>query len=64
MKKFVPYEKMSPKQRREIDRTRRGDWGDISPVSRRIESAKQYNRKKAQRWKYSPDDASFLFAAR
>ena len=26
--------------------------------------AKQYNRKKAQRWKHDPDGASFLFAAR
>ena len=63
MKKFVPYDKMSPKQRKEIDRRRRGDWGAISPVSRRVESAKVYNRSKARRWKNETDGGVFLFAA-
>lgn len=49
MKKFVEYEKLSKKQKREIDKARRAAWGDVSPITRRIESAKIYNRKKHQR---------------
>ncbi len=38
MTHFVPYEKMSKKQRRAVDRLRRGDWNGISPVTR-VESS-------------------------
>lgn len=45
MKRFVPYEKMSKKQKREYDRKRRGTW-DISPVTRIAGDGKQhYSRK-------------------
>ena len=46
MKKFVPKEKLSKRARRDLDRSRRETW-DFSPVTRRIESKKLYNRKKA-----------------
>ena len=49
MKAFVPYEKLSKKQRKEIDKARRATWGEVVPVTRRIDSAKIYNRKKHQR---------------
>lgn len=49
MKAFVPYEKMSKKQKREIDREKRATWNEVIPVTRKIESAKIYNRKKHQR---------------
>ena len=49
MKKFVEYEKLSKKQKREIDKAGRATWGDVSPVTKKIESAKIYNRKKSQR---------------
>ena len=49
MKEFVPYEKMSKKQKKEIDKARRAGWGDVIPVTKKIESAKAYNRKKHQR---------------
>ena len=49
MKKFVEYEKLSKKQKREIDRAKRATWGDVSPVTKKVESAKIYNRKKHQR---------------
>ena len=45
MEKFVPYEKMSKKQKREIDRAKRNTW-DINPVTRKTENKKAYNRKK------------------
>ena len=49
MKKFVEYEKLSKRQKREIDKARRATWGDVSPVTKKVESAKIYNRKKCQR---------------
>ena len=49
MKTFVPYEKLSKKQKREIDKARRATWGEVVPVTKRIDSAKIYNRKKHQR---------------
>lgn len=44
--RFVPYEKLSKKKKRELDRAKRGDWGGISPVTRRAPDTKKYDRKK------------------
>jgi len=33
MKRFVEYEKLSKKKKREIDKARRATWGDIVPVT-------------------------------
>lgn len=49
MNNFIPYEKMSKKQRRDIDRMRRGSWNGVNPIIRRIESKKAYNRKKVSK---------------
>ena len=49
MKKFVEYEKLSKKQKREIDKAKRMGWGDVIPVTKKVESAKLYNRKKCRR---------------
>ena len=56
MEKFIPYEKLSKKRRRELDRQRRSDWGVVKPVTRKIESGKVYKRKKAK-----PEDSDFAF---
>ena len=48
MEKFIPYEKLSKKKKRELDAARRTLW-TISPVTRRPENSKAYNRKKAQK---------------
>ena len=48
MKAFVPYEKLSKKQKKEIDKAKRATWGEVVPVTKRIDSAKIYNRKKHQ----------------
>ena len=47
MTKFIPREKMSKKARRELDRAQRGMW-EFSPVSRKVESRKVYNRKRSR----------------
>ena len=54
MKEFVPAEKMSKKAKRELDRARRKTW-DVSPVSRKIENKKHYDRKRKSHARY--DDA-------
>ena len=47
--KFVPYEKLSKKSRRALELSRRGDWGALSPVTRKAENPKAYNRAKAKK---------------
>ena len=63
MEKFVPYEKLSKKEKRRLDQARRGSWGDVNPVSRKVESKKAYNRKRTQDWKREhPDSVSLSFS--
>ena len=52
MEKFVPFEKLSKKEKRKQNRARRNGWGALSPVTRKPLNPKAYNRRKAQR----PDD--------
>ncbi len=51
MDNFIPYEKLSKKEKRKVDNLRRGNWGGMSPVTRRPENSKAYNRKRTQDWK-------------
>ncbi len=49
MEKFIPYEKLSKKQKRLRSAARRKDWGGLSPVTRRPENPKAYKRSKARK---------------
>ena len=51
MEKFIPYEKLSKKEKRKIDKARRQTWGDLNPVTRKPENSKAYNRNKSRNWK-------------
>ena len=51
MKKMIPYEKLSKKEKRRIDQVRRQTWCELNPVTRKPENSKEYNRRKAQDWK-------------
>ena len=51
MEKFIPYEKLSKKEKRKLDNTRRQTWGVLNPTTRKGENMKIYNRKKRQDWK-------------
>ena len=51
MEKYIPYEKLSKKEKRKIDQARRQTWGELNPVTRKPETSKAYNRKKSQAWK-------------
>ena len=58
MEKFIPYEKLSKKKKRELEKARRGTWGEQSPVTRKAQSAKVYDRNKARKKIF--DDSSFV----
>ena len=61
MEKYIPYEKLSKKKRRELDARHRGSWNGFSPVTRRPENPKAYNRQKARKRSDDfPDRAFFL----
>ncbi len=49
MQKFVPFEKLSKKERERVNKARRATWGALNPVTRKPENPKAYNRKKLQK---------------
>lgn len=51
MEKFIPYEKLSKKQKRQLDAQKRRTWGTQNPVTRTPQNSRAYNRKRAQSWK-------------
>ena len=46
MTKYIPYEKLSKKEKRKFDSSKRNTWGSFSPVIRKPENSKAYNRSK------------------
>lgn len=56
-KKLIPYEKMSKKHKREMDRKKRNTWNGFNPVTRKPENPKAYKRKQALKWD-DPDSVS------
>ena len=64
MDKFIPYEKLSKKKRRELDRLHRGSWNSINPVTRKTANGKVYNRKKARKIDYQSAPCFFIFSER
>ena len=57
MEKFIPYEKLSKKKKRELNQKRRSSWCGVNPVTRKPTNPKAYNRQKAWKWNY--DDSSY-----
>jgi len=55
----IPYEKLSKRKRKEMDQRRRKGWGEVSPVTRRSENPKAYNRQKARRWEQNSEAGPF-----
>ena len=51
MEKFIPYEKLSKKEKRKMDLAKRQTWGELNPVTRKPENSKAYNRNKTRNWK-------------
>ena len=44
--KFVPFEKLSKKKQRELNKQQRTTWGSLDPTTRKPENSKAYNRNK------------------
>lgn len=61
MKKFVPYEKLSKSKKRELDRKKRVTWGNVNPVTKKVESKKLYKRKSRNFTDYSDGFGTFSF---
>ena len=61
MEKFIPYEKLSKKEKRKLDLAKRQTWGELNPVTRKPENTRAYSRKRTQDWKKElPNPASFI----
>ena len=64
MEKFIPYEKLSKKEKRKIDLTKRQTWGELNPITRKPQISKAYNRNKSRNWKreyHETDSGMFIF---
>ena len=48
MGKFVTLDKMSKKQKREFYSMRRGTWGELSPVTKKVKNGKQTAKRQIQ----------------
>lgn len=51
---FVPYEKLSKKEKKKIDSLKRRDWNGLNPVTRvaETEKTKKYSRKEKHPVRY------------
>ncbi len=61
MEKFIPYEKLSKKEKRRHDAMQRGTWGVLNPVTRKSPNPKAYSRKKTRKWMEDPYTVSFFY---
>jgi hypothetical protein len=61
MEKFIPFEKLSKKQQQKLMAQKRGNWGGLSPVTRKPENPKAYNRQKARKWSEDSMAVSSVF---
>ncbi len=61
MEKFIPYAKLSKKEKRRRNAMQRNTWGPLNPVTRKSPNSKAYDRKKARKWMEDPYTVSFLF---
>ena len=58
MEKFIPYEKLSKKEKRKQDIAKRSTWGELNPVTRKPQNSRAYNRNKSRNWKHEMRDNS------
>lgn len=61
MEKFVPFNKLSKKQQKEINKQKRTTWNGLNPVTRKVNNSKVYNRKKSRQNDYYISDEIFYF---
>jgi hypothetical protein len=59
MEKFTPYEKLSKRRQRELNRHKRRQWGSQSPVTRKPQNPQAYNRQKSRQENYDSNCRGF-----
>lgn len=60
--RYIPLEKRSKREQKECHTSKRGNWGDVNPVTRKTPNLKAYNRKKSERWFEHEPHSDFLFS--
>ena len=60
MKKFIPKEKLGKKARKQLDSEQRTTW-TFSPVTKKVESKKLYNRKRRAHDRYDNYGMGFSY---
>ncbi|MBQ4453003.1 MAG: hypothetical protein II912_11645 [Clostridia bacterium] len=60
MNKFISRQKMSKKARKELDAKQRSTWS-FSPVTKKVENKKLYNRKRKPSAKYEDFGRGFCY---
>lgn len=63
MDKFIPFDKMSKRKKREMLSQKRRTWGGINPVTRKPENPKAYKRIKARKWEEDDTHGRVFFIA-
>ena len=61
MEKFVPYAKLSKKQKKAQDAVSRRTW-ETNPGTRRVPNGKAYRREKARQWRKDFSSPGFFVA--
>lgn len=62
MEKFIPYDKLSKKEKRKRNAMMRNTWGALNPVTRKSPNPKAYNRKKARKWMDDPTSVPYSYS--
>ena len=62
MKKFISRQKLSKKARKELNAKQRATWA-FSPVTKKVESKKLYNRKRKSAERYDDYGSGLLFSS-
>ncbi len=47
MEKFISFEKLSKKKKKELNSKKRKSWNGTNPTTKKAENKKRYNRKKS-----------------
>ena len=62
MKRFVPREKLGKKAQKQLDSEQRATWA-FSPVTKKVESKKLYDRKRKTHDRYDDYGMGFFFTS-
>ena len=60
MRRFIPKEKLGKKARKRLDSQQRTTWA-LSPVTKKVESKKLYNRKRKAHDRHDDDGMGFSY---